>query len=192
MSDRKIIGFVGRAGSGKSTASARAIAAHGFQRGTFARALKLMLRTLLNYRGADAVTINRMVDGDLKEIPSSHLNGKSPRVAMQTLGSEWGRDCIDRDLWVDTEMDATRDLPRVVFDDVRFSNEVAAIRKAGGMVVRVMRPGTVNVSAHASEEVDWLECDATIDNDGSPIDLARRVDALIVGGFVGGLDRASG
>ena len=57
-----------------------------------------MLRKLLACPGADAGMIRRMIDGDLKEAPTPLFEGRTPRHAMQTLGTEWGRDRIGRDL----------------------------------------------------------------------------------------------
>jgi hypothetical protein len=179
---RVIIGFAALANSGKSVAARRLIEQHGFVRGKFAAALKDMLRTFLRHRGADAATIERMIEGDLKERPAALLNGKSPRHAMQTLGTEWGRNCIDSELWVDTEMDAVRGSPAVVFEDVRFPNEVAAIVRAGGFVVRIERPGAgASTPGHSSETgVADLPASLTIRNDGTLDTFLAAIDQLAV------------
>lgn len=182
LPDRLVIGFMGRAGSGKSTAAQILLQEYGFQRGKFAGALKAMLLAFLDYRGVDLDTSLRMIEGDLKEFASVHFNSRTPRHAMQTLGTEWGRECIDFNLWVDTEMDAKANVPRLVFDDVRFPNEVSAIRQAGGVVVKVDRPGmdTSTAAGHVSEEsIEQLSYDLVITND-STIDefRARLVVAL--------------
>lgn len=176
---RTIIGFTGLAGSGKSECAHRLIAHHGFVRGKFAGALKEMMRALLRYRGADAATIERMVEGDLKEVPSPLLNGRTSRHAMQTLGTEWGRDCICPELWVDTEMDARAAATNLVFDDVRFPNEAAAIKRAGGLVVSIKRPGAgVGAAGHSSENGVGA-VDLTIVNNHSVGHLRERVDGLV-------------
>jgi hypothetical protein len=182
LQGRRVIGFTGKAGSGKSTAARHLIEQHGFRRGKFAAALKDMIRTLLRYRGVDAVTVERMVEGDLKEVPTPHLNGRTPRHAMQTLGTEWGRNCIDENLWVDTEMDATAALPAVVFDDIRFQNEVDAVLRAGGVVVEVSRPGAGEAAAgHSSEDIGALKYNGpTLLNAGPITEFLRVVDSLLV------------
>ena len=135
---------------------------------------------LLRYRGVRDDVIERMVEGDLKETPTDHLNGRSPRHAMITLGTEWGRDLIHPDLWVDTEtahllgFHSPRD--RVLFDDVRFPNEVAAIRRLGGLIWRVERPG-LTALAHESERLDVIP-DAVISNDKGVAELREQVDVL--------------
>jgi hypothetical protein len=45
----------------------------------------------LHAQGVPSDTIERMVDGDLKEVATPHLGGATPRRAMQTLGRGWGR-----------------------------------------------------------------------------------------------------
>lgn len=177
-----VIGIAGLAGSGKSTIAEHLIARHGFERGKFAAGLKLMIRSLLRYRGADEDLIDRMIEGDLKEVPSPLLNGRSPRHAMITLGGEWGRDLMDRDLWVDTEIGAVtaRNVPALVFDDVRHPNEVAAIYRLGGAIWRVERPLALNAVRvrHVSEELD-VTPDLTIKNDDGKAWLHTVVDMAL-------------
>lgn len=75
-------------------------------------------------------------------------------------------------------------IPRFVIPDLRFKNEVAAIRSAGGFLLRVVRPGAglEGVSGeHASEtelsDDDGL-CDARVLNDGTLEEFEGRVSAL--------------
>lgn len=142
-----IIGFTGYAGSGKSTAAQILIRKHGFTLVKFAGSLKQMARCL----GLG----EREIEGDLKEVPHPLLCGKSPRQFMQLLGTEFGREMIGQDLWVRVAMaGAARALDqggRVVIDDVRYPNEVAAIRDMGGRVLRISRPGVGPVNGHTSE-----------------------------------------
>lgn len=151
-----IIAFTGYAGAGKSTA-ANILIENGWARGKFAAPLKNMLRSLLRDQGASADLIERMIEGRLKEQPTHYLNGRTPRHAMQTLGTEWGRTCIDEDLWVDAAMRSVSG--PTVFDDCRFPNEAAAIREAGGTIIEIQRPGVLAINGHVSEvlvEPDWV------------------------------------
>ena len=127
----RLIGLLGRKGSGKDTA-ALVLLAQGYQNVKFAGAMKDMLRCLLAYQGAEPGVIERMVEGDLKEVPTSLLGGQEPRFAMQTLGTEWGRDLIASDIWVQTAIRRAGD-QQTVITDVRFPNEMEAIVKAGGV-----------------------------------------------------------
>jgi deoxynucleotide monophosphate kinase-like protein len=162
-----IIGIRGAAGAGKSTAAKHLIERYGFKNGKFSGALKAMLRTFLRYRGVDEETIERMIEGDFKEVPSPHLNGATPRWAMQSLGNEWGRNCIHRTLWVDTEMEVSADETRLVFDDVRYQNEADAIRERGGLIIEIQRNSEErpDVGKHASE-VQEIKPDLIVKNTG--------------------------
>jgi len=130
-----LLGLVGRKGSGKDTA-AEMLLSQGYQNVKFAGALKEMIRSLLAYQGLDSETIDRMIEGDLKEVPTDYLGGKTPRFAMQTLGTEWGRDLIGKNFWVGTAMKKAAGKPTVI-TDVRFHNELEAVVEAGGVNVGI-------------------------------------------------------
>lgn len=130
-----LIGLIGRKGSGKDTA-ALTLLGRGYQNVKFAGALKDMLRTFLAYQGLDPETVERMVEGDLKEVPTPYLCGQTPRHAMQTLGTEWGRDLIASDVWVTSAINRTSGKPSVL-TDVRFPNERDAIYSAGGICIGI-------------------------------------------------------
>lgn len=169
-----IIGLVGPKGSGKSTRLAAALVAqHNFTRMPLAGPLKAMIRTLLRERGVDEETIERMVDGDFKEEPTPYFAGRSTRYAMQTIGTEWGRDLIAPTFWLDTWSDKARSVGgRIVADDVRFLNEAERIRTLGGIIVRVVRPDTPATVAdvHSSEtEMTRIDPDHVVINfEGDP------------------------
>lgn len=132
-----IIGITGPLGGGKSTFAKCLEREFGYQRLRFAGILKDMCVTL----GLDQA----QVDGNKKMVPDhSILCGKTPRWAMQSLGTEWGRKCIGQDVWVNAtmakiaKMKLGRRMPLyVVIDDVRFPNEVEAIRDKGGIIIKV-------------------------------------------------------
>jgi hypothetical protein len=166
-----LIGLQGLAGSGKSTAARYLTMNHRFERAPFAQTLKRMLVTL----GVP----HEIVDGDntAKAQPLDVLNGKSLRHAAQTLGTEWGRNCMGEDFWVNTWARRIEGVPRVVADDVRFPNEVGKIKALGGFVIRLVRPGAgvIGNEKHASENVVNLPYDYTITNDGDVAALHRNL-----------------
>lgn len=161
----RVVGLVGHAGAGKSFAAQMLGPAYGYERVRFAGPLKGMMLAL----GCTPA----QVDGADKETPCDLLGGRTPRQAMQWLGTEWGRDLIASDLWTRAwALAADRVLARgglVVADDVRFANEVQMIRDRGGVVLRIARAGAGSVSGagHASERLD-LAVDATVQNPGQP------------------------
>lgn len=171
-----LIGITGLAGSGKSVVANVLTAEFGFERVKFADPLKNMLRTMLAGMGFDAETVERFVEGDLKESIVEGL-GVTARHLMVTLGTEWGRDCVRPDLWVRL-WDAQADrFDRVVVDDVRFTNEVDLIRARGGQIWRIERPGLV-ASDHISEQLD-APADITFVSDRTIEGLEAAVRGLV-------------
>lgn len=172
----KLIGFTGFAGAGKSTAAQHLESHHAFKRLRFAGPLKDMMRAL-GLSWAE-------VDGHLKEVPCALLGGKTPRHAMQTLGTEWGRNLIHSNLWLSAAMTkvntALSEGRSVCLDDCRFPNEVEAVRAAGGIIIRITRAGVGPQSNHVSEPTD-LPFDIEIFNDLTPGDLWEQLDEILLG-----------
>jgi hypothetical protein len=171
---RTIVAFTGLAGSGKSTAAAYLVERHGFQRVRFAGPLKAMMVAL--------GCTHEQIDGSEKETPCDLLGGKTPRHAMQTLGTEWGRNLITPDLWIRAWQNAVAKVPAgvpVVVDDCRFPNEAEAVRFAGGVIVRIERPGAGTASVHASEQ-HVLPAVETLRNIADERYLFDQVDILMM------------
>jgi hypothetical protein len=166
---RKIIAFIGPIGVGKSTA-AEMFAPYQSVRISFATPLKEMLMSM-------GLT-SEDVWGSDKEKPNHLLGGCTPRHAMQTLGTEWGRNLIHPDLWVNAwsrkvEQEINR---HIVVDDMRFPNEYHAIKNLGGVIVRIVREDVgVRVSCnHESEAYDFSH-DYIIHNPGGRKELFRPI-----------------
>jgi hypothetical protein len=170
---RTIIGLCGPAKSGKSLAAQYLANEYGFERVRFAGPLKAMLAAL----GLSPDEI----DGDLKEQPSALLGGQTPRHAMITLGTEWGRQLIDPDLWINAWRLAVDRLPPgvpVVVEDCRFANEAGEIRLLGGLTVRLDRRGAGIGVNHESEAANFTP-DGAIDNNDTPEALCDKLDQFV-------------
>ena len=171
MTEPRIIAFKGRGGSGKSTAAAMLID-QGYTKTSFAEPMRRMLEAI-------GVEREAMTDTERKEAPLGVLSGKSPRVALQTLGTEWGRE-LDPNFWVNLwGIKAAGILAlgqNVVLDDCRFPNEAEAIRKLGGYVVEIVgdkdEVATVGIAGHASETQDF-DPDITVVNGGKSLAMLR-------------------
>lgn len=141
-----VIALTGLAGSGKSTASKYLVEKHGYQLVKFAGPLKDMLRAI----GLSEAQI----EGAHKETDLAMLSGRTPRYAMQTLGTEWGRKCMGEDFWTNlwrSRVDGALAFGgRVVVDDCRFPNEADEVRKLGGVVWKIVGRGGI-AGAHESE-----------------------------------------
>jgi hypothetical protein len=172
---KKLIGLTGKKGSGKDTAAA-ALVNKGYVQVRFAQPLKLMIGALLAYQNVDQRTAFRMINGDLKEMPSPLLCGRSARHAMQTIGTEWGRDCIAPELWVGVALEKANQSSKCVISDVRYKNEADAIKAAGGTVIRILRNGC-NGDGHSSESMDFC-VDYEVCNNGTIKELHDIIEAL--------------
>lgn len=162
-----VIGFVGKAGVGKDTAANILVDRHGFVHASWADPIRQMVQALLDYTYTPR---SWMHERHLKEEKIPGI-GFSYRELAQTLGTEWGRS-LDSELWIrlfKTRLGATLGARPVVISDVRFPNEVAAIKSMGGSVIKIIRDVPA-VREHISEaHADTLEADYVILNNG-PLD----------------------
>jgi len=141
--------------SGKSTA-AGIFEDHVYIRSSFATIIKNMSKVLLN-NFVSPSTVNAMLYGNAKNdiIPGINV---TTRHLLQTLGTEWGRDCIDKNVWVEAwrggVLNTMADGFNVIVDDLRFSNEMDAILHLGGECWWIDRPDVTDDNGaclHSSE-----------------------------------------
>lgn len=168
-----LIGITGAARSGKDTV-ANYLFVEGFAKESFAGPIREMICRLTG------MTLEQLEK--YKEISHPALQGKSPRYAMQTLGTEWGRNLIGDSLWVDACLARAFRHKDCVISDVRFDNEALAVRKAGGTVLKIVRPNleAISLSNHKSEQgVSSSLISATIINDGTISDLEEAAYTLV-------------
>jgi hypothetical protein len=95
----------------------------------------------------------------------------TPRVLLQYYGTEYRR-AQDSNYWADKGLRKCRGDGLFVIDDVRFQNEAAAVIAAGGILIRVERPGVYCSTPNHPSETDldqWTDWHAIINND---LDLA--------------------
>lgn len=176
----RIIGLTGFKRTGKDTAAEVIAKMLGYDRVQFAGPLKEMLRTLLRYQGVSEAGIEACVEGDLKEAPAPVLGGKTPRLAMQTLGTEWGRQTLSDTIWVDTALGRAGDAENgALITDVRFLNEAEAVKAAGGVIIRIERAEVGLKSDHPSEvEIPQIEADFVLRNDTNRASFQDEVAAF--------------
>ena len=169
MTQTLLIGLTGHAGSGKDTVRQILEGRAGFDGIAFADPVREMLGVLL-----DNCQIHRswMSARDRKEDPMPKL-GVSYRKLAQTLGTDWGCNMVDSDLWVKVAASRIDQLDEIatngiVVSDVRYPNEAAMIKQRGGHIWRILRPGVDTVRSHSSEaHIGTLPYDYVIDNRGS-------------------------
>ena len=153
----RVIGLIGRAGTGKTHIAKQLHKTledmHPQQdivTISFSTPLKRMLSTLF--------------DEQDKTLPV--YKEKTLRYFLQTLGTEWGRNIIDKDFWIDMSLRKTYEQMKsgfIIVDDVRFKNEAKAIYEYGGQVFYLKRDKLEDIkeSNHISEtEMETLMDDA--------------------------------
>ncbi len=171
-----IIGLSGLAGSGKTTATQLLQNHYPLVRHPMAGPLKAMVAALGVPR--------EVLDGpaSVKEQPLERFGGKTARYALQTLGSEWGRNCMGEDFWVN-QWAATLPPEGCICDDVRFRNEYDKVKQYDGIVIRIVRKGSgvkdSSGAGHISEKIEQVPYDYLVVNDGLLTDLERRLLEIV-------------
>lgn len=138
-----IIGVVGFIGSGKGTAADILVKKHEFTKLSFADTVKDATAAIFGWP-------RHLLEGDTDE--SREWREKkdewwsekfgydiSPRLALQMMGTEAGRDVFHPDIWLRSLERRMEMYPNVVIADVRFPNEMKFIQEKGGFIVRVSR-----------------------------------------------------
>lgn len=197
-----IIGLCGFIGSGKGTFADILVEKHGFLKESFANGVKDATAVVFGWD-------RQLLEGDTvqsrawREQPDAFWSKKfgkefSPRLALQLMGTEAGRDVFHQDLWIYSLQKRIKEEKNYVIADVRFPNEIKAIQEMGGKVVRIKRGPNpewyytaldFNMKAsivkpddsiHYSEWA-WIgtALDAIVDNNRTFDDLNKKVDFLI-------------
>ena len=172
-----IIGFTGKAGSGKDTAADYLVSKYGFEKVSFAAILKKMLAAAGMPEPSNRDDKEKLIDG----------LGFTWRHAAQTLGTEWGRQCLGEDVWVNLTMKSLDPNKNYVFSDVRFDNEAEAIlwqedTHTKGYVVKLNGRGVDlgGSSGHASEsDIDAFLISHTYNNNMPTVYLYEYLDKLM-------------
>jgi hypothetical protein len=171
---------------GKSTIKDYLVNKYGFRHLPFARLIKQMLFTLLvqhGYRDEDAIKYIEIE----KNTPLSRLHGMpTARFLLQTLGTGWGRHQVHNDFWL-AEWEAkasvwSRTGQGIIADDMRFPNEMEAVKRLCGKVWRVERPGSEipKSASHESEgRLSAMQFDRAISNAGCVTELYKKVDKAL-------------
>lgn len=176
-----IVALIGLKGAGKTTAADMLCQNNGFGRIKFADPLKNMLRSLFYCAGYDEEETELYIEGELKETPVDFLMGKSARHAMQTLGTEWGRQQIHEQFWVNMFGAMASNRALVVVDDLRFPNEAEFVVSQGGILIRIvggkeLEPDYMQEDLHESEAlIATIPVHHHVVNDGSIADLYKAV-----------------
>lgn len=149
------------------------------------------------------------------DLPKSYkLIKLTPRKLLQLLGTEAGRDIIHPNIWVNALFSSYKPIdyrsvpnndrlygesytevvyPNWIITDMRFENELKAVKDRNGITIRVNRPfrpydkkqplleGIQRTSVHPSETaLDNAEFDYVIDNNGTMEELIEKVKEILI------------
>ena len=192
-----VIGLCGFAGAGKSTVASALVATGEFVEVAIALPLKELCVDLVQlFWPSVDVSMECMLDGVLKETPfepavqfGTVSANTTPRQVLQVIGTDVIRKHLGDDTWIRLALQKIKEAlgagKRVVVSDVRFPDEVRALREALGpafMLVQVQRPqGCTSVPVHASEaHANTLCHDIVLLNDG-PIGALHKAAGVVAG-----------
>lgn len=197
-----IIGVCGLIGSGKDTIADYLVNIHEFRRDSFAATLKDAVAAVFGW-DRDMLEGRTKSSREWREQPDAWWSDRlgreiTPRWVLQYWGTEVCRQGFHDDIWIaslENKLRTTRD--DVVISDCRFPNEIDAIRRAGGTVIRIQRGadpdwfagvrdhlqhGTARPPTlpHASEW-SWAgtDFDRVIDNNGTLDQLYNHISDLV-------------
>lgn len=105
--------------------------------------------------------------------------GKTVRELLQGIGQGL-RDAIDPNLWIKILFANTKGWSNYIIADVRYPNELYAIIKRNGILLRIDRKGA-GAGNHSSETAldNYKEWDVHIENNGSLEDLFEAMRIFI-------------
>ena len=118
-----------------------------------------------------------------KDAFSHHFLVKlTPRLLLQFLGTEAGRETIHPNIWCNALFSNYTKETNWIITDVRFPNEADAIKERGGILIRLTRttPVAEEVAKHESETAldNYNKFDYIIDNRGTEEELYAQIDKL--------------
>jgi hypothetical protein len=147
-----IISVSGLIGSGKDTVASYLVNHHGFKRMSFAESLKDAVSVVFSWDREllDGVTKSSREWREQQDEWWSNRLGMTitPRWVLQYWGTDVLRRHFHDSIWIaslEAKLAKTKD--DVVITDSRFSNEIQAIKRNGGITTRVVR----------GPEPDWYE-----------------------------------
>lgn len=146
-----LIGITGKKQHGKSTVANMIASEYGFHVVSFAEPIKHMLCGLFGW------DYDQCQEGAFKETPRDDCYGRTPRDLMLSLGTAWGREMVNENIWTDAALRSIDSREKqgnsVVVPDVRFNNEAEAIKSRNGFIISVERTGAVGPYAESIEHI---------------------------------------
>ncbi len=185
MSERLVIGLVGRMRSGKSTAADVLVSHLGFVEKYFAEPLKTTIAYLFR------MSREQLYSQEGKEAGDDRYDA-SPRIVMQWFG-QTVRNRFPG-VWEMRLKEAViedRSGRPIVVSDIRYNAEAEAVRELGGIIIKIVRPEQTSLWEKTKQLFDrgrWHKSergirkdlvDIVIINDGTLSDLKKTVISTV-------------
>lgn len=162
--------------SGKSTV-ASILQLHGWKRRSFATPVKKSLLVVLEaigVREAEAYLYGNRKDQVIPEL------GVTGGYLMSHYATTFFRNMVNKDVWVQAAMRSVPNGGHYVFDDLRFPNEFAWIKRLSGLTVCITRPGNTikGRSANSEGQLAGFDFDLYLSNCGTEEEFKITVQAF--------------
>ena len=200
-----IIAICGLQGSGKDTIGSYLINSYGFKKLSFAGVLKDIDGILFGWdrellEGATKESRTWREQVDLWWSNKLGIPNLTPRYVLQYFGTDLFRTHFHLDIWVIAVERQLSQYTNCVITDCRFTNEIAMLRSAGAIIIKVNRgklpdwyepynSGLISQpeNVHPSEFM-WIreKFDYELENNLLISDLETRVDAILANGIIAG------
>lgn len=136
------------------------------------------------------IPVEKFEDQEFKKTQLGPQWGMTVRDFLQKLGTDGLRTGLHENTWVNAlmadyeglyDIDTDRTTwPKWIITDTRFPNEAQAIKNAGGIVIRVDRPGCKPINDHPSETgLDNWDFDHRIMNGSDLVSLLFTVGSIL-------------
>ncbi len=175
-----IIGISGKIGSGKSTAARYLSKKYGFEEKAYAAKLKEICSILT---GLPIENFNTREGKCQKVLDGSLTAGQ----LLQIVGNGMRKSVYEK-VWVDALFADPEKLKKWIIVDVRYPDELQAIKERGGIVIRLEGdPGDIqkenkdgrDLNAPSEVALDGTTFDHIILNNSSLFDLYRQLDIIL-------------
>lgn len=165
-----LVGFSGKRGVGKDTAGSYLVQ-KGWKRYAFADPLKLGCNQFFNFK--------------CEKDEICPYWGVSPREVYQKIGTEVFREIdkifklnVGNDFWIKRFLAEYDPNIKTVITDVRFPNEAEAIKKLGGIIIKISRETGFNDNHSSENSIGEIKADYEIFNRTSIEDLYLMIDKI--------------